>query len=330
MKLGWAVEIAGTGAYLPERVVTNEELSRTVDTSDEWIRQRTGIRERRFADPGKSSLYMATSAAQAALLDAGVAPEQVDLILCATITPEHILPSTACELQAALGCGWVPAYDMSAACSGYVWGFINACQYVEVGTAQTALLVGVETLTAITDMQDRATCVLFGDGAGAVVLRKSTSPQRRILAARLGADGGRGKLIWVPAGGAAEPASARTVNERLHYMRMHGREVYKFAVTQMCQIMSETAEDAGVSLADVALVIPHQSNLRIIESACEKAHVPLERVLINIDRYGNTSSASVGIGLDEARRTGRVRPGDLVMLVAFGAGLTWGSVLLRN
>jgi len=329
MKLDWAVEIAGTGLSVPAHVVTNADFAQRLDTSDEWIVQRTGIHERCMLRDGEGMLGMATEAGRRALQNAGMSAAEIDLIICGTFTPEHPLPSAACELQAALGCRWVQAFDLSAACSGFVWAFITAAQYVVTGLARTALVVGVEALSRVLDMEDRATCVLFGDGAGAAVIRASTDARRRILAARLGADGSRGMLIWVPAGGAKEPASHRTVAERLHYMRMKGREVYKFAVSQMCDIIHETVAEAGVRVEDLALLIPHQSNLRIIESACEKAGIPLERVLVNIDRYGNTSAASVPIALHEARQGRRIKPGDLVLLVAFGAGLTWGSVLMR-
>jgi 3-oxoacyl-[acyl-carrier-protein] synthase-3 len=329
MKLGWPVQIAGTGLGLPGRTVTNAEFERRLDTSHEWILQRTGICERRFAEPHESTLSLATAAARAALSDAQLGPDQIDLIICATITPDHLLPSTACELQAALGCRQIPAYDMAAACSGFVWGLILAAQHIVTGTARNVLLIGAETLSRITDMEDRATAVLFGDGAAAVVVQPSTDPQRQILAVQLGADGSRGMLIHVPAGGSKLAASFETVASRAHYMKMQGREVYKFAVTKMQEVMQQTAEEAGVLLDDVALIVPHQSNLRIIESACEKAGVPLGKVVVNIDRYGNTSAASVPIALHEARCDGRLRRGDLVMLVAFGAGLTWGSVLLR-
>ncbi len=329
MRLAWPVQITGSGAYMPERVVTNDELARTVDTSNEWIVQRTGIRERRWAAPGQGTLALATNASQGALANAGLTPKDIDLIVCATISPEHMLPSTAALLQAALGCRWIPAYDLSAACSGFVYGMMAASQYIVTGVAETVLLIGAETLSTITDPLDRATCILFGDGAGAAVLRRSTDTGRGIIAARWGADGERGKLIYIPAGGSRHPATRQTVDERLHFMRMQGREVYKFAVTQMQQIIEQTCADAGVSVGDLKLLIPHQSNLRIIESACARAGVPLERVWINIDLYGNTSSASVAVALHEARTAGRWQAGDLVMLVAFGAGLTWASVLMR-
>jgi 3-oxoacyl-[acyl-carrier-protein] synthase-3 len=329
MKVSWPVEIVGTGAYLPARVITNAELAQRVDTSNEWIVQRTGIRERRQIAPGEATLALATHASRAALADAHVTPAEIDLIIVATATPEQPLPATACLLQAALGCRWVPAYDLAAACSGFVYAFTQAAQSLINDLAQTVLVVGAECLTTVTDPLDRQTCILFGDAAGAAVLRRCADPQRGVMALCLGADGGRGKLIYIPAGGSREPASLRSVNERLHFMRMQGREVYKFAVTQMQAIIEQTCADAGVSVDEVALLIPHQSNLRIIESACERAGVPMEKVAVNIDRFGNTSSASVAVALDEARRTERIKRGDLVLLVAFGAGLTWGSTLLR-
>jgi 3-oxoacyl-[acyl-carrier-protein] synthase-3 len=330
MKLAWAVEIAGTGASVPEQVVTNDDFARRLDTSDEWIVQRTGIRERRIVAPNESTLTLATEASRGALAKAGVKPDQIDMIICATITPEHILPATACELQHALGCDpVVPAFDLQAACSGFVYGVITASQYVMTGMVHNALVVGVECLTRITDMEDRSTAVLFGDGAGAAIVRASRDPQRSLLAGCLGTDGSRAMLIWVPAGGSREPASARTVNERLHYMRMKGREVYKFAVTKMEEIIAQTVADAGLTVDDLALVVPHQSNLRIINSACRKLGVPDERVVINIERYGNTSAASVPVALHEAWEEGRIKRGDHVMLVAIGGGLTWATALLR-
>ncbi len=329
MKVAWPIEIAGTGAAVPERVVTNDELARQVETTNDWIVQRTGIHERRWVRPGESTLGLATHAGREALAAAGLSPADIDLIVVGTVTPEHPLPSTACLLQAALGCPWIPAYDLAAACSGFVWALITAAQSIVTGLARRALVLGAETLSAITDPLDRGTCILFGDAAGACVIRPAGAPERGILAVRWGADGARGKYIMIPAGGAKHPATHQTIDERLHYMHMQGREVYKFAVTQMETVIRETCEDAGVAVGDLALVIPHQSNLRIIESACEKAGVPMDRVLVNIQRYGNTSAASVAVGLHEARLAGRFGAGDLVLMVGFGAGLTWGSILMR-
>lgn len=329
MKLAWPVEIAGTGMSVPEPVLTNDDFAQRLDTSDEWIVQRTGIRERRVLPPGRGTLSLAVESSRAALANAGLSAADLDLIINATITPEHPLPSTSCELQAALGCRAIPAMDLAAACSGFLYGFVVGAQQVTLGMARNVLVLGTDCMSRMADMEDRSTCVLFGDGSGAVVLRPSSDASRSVQAARLGADGGGAGLIWVPAGGALEPASARTVNERLHYMRMRGREVYKFAITQMHDLVQQTLRDAGMALDDLALMVPHQSNLRIIESACERLGYPLARVLINIDRYGNTSAASVPMALHEAVATGRARRGDSVLLVAFGAGLTWGSVLLH-
>lgn len=329
MKVDWPVEIAGTGASAPANVVTNQWFADRIDTSDDWIVQRTGIRERRIAPPGESTLHYSTLASRQALEAAAMQPADIDLILHATISPEHPLPSTACELQHALGCRQIAAYDMAAACSGFVYGLIAGSQSITLGLAERALVLGSECLSRFTDMDDRTTAVIFGDGAGAAVIRRSTSPERRILAVAWGADGGGAKSIWIPGGGSSEPASAKTVNERLHTMRMKGREVYKFAVTKMEELIEQTAADAGISVDQLNLVIPHQSNLRIIESACEKLRLPMERVLINIDRYGNTSAASIPIGLAEATRVGRLKRGDYLLVAAFGAGLTWASVVLR-
>jgi len=329
MKLDWPIEIVGTGLGVPSNVVTNADWEKKLDTSDDWIVQRTGIRQRRIATPGESTLTFATAAARQAIQNADLSAADIDLIVNATITPEHVLPSTACELQAALGCRSIPAYDLVAACSGFVFALVNAAQNVQNGLARHALVLGAETMTSMVDLEDRATAVLFGDGAGAAVIRAAQTPQQRLIGAIMGVDGTRAKTLWVPAGGSAEPASTRTLNERLHAVRMQGREVYKFAVTRMHELIDETLDECGVALDDVDLIIPHQSNLRIIESACRKLGVKDDRVLINIDRYANTSAASIPIGLHEARRDGRIHSGDLVLFVAFGAGLSWGSALLR-
>lgn len=329
MKVKWAVEIAGTGMAVPAQTITNRDFERRLDTSDEWIVQRTGIHERRIAGPGESTLSMSTAAARMALQNARLTPQDIDLIVHATVTPDHTLPSTACELQAALGCRWIPSFDISAACSGFVYAMVDAAQYIGSGMARNVLVLGSETLTRITDMEDRGTAVLFGDGCGAVVLRPSSDPERGIISAKLGADGGRAFAVWIPGGGSADPSSHRTVDERLHYMKMNGRAIYKFAVSMMHELVAQTIEELGISSEDLALVIPHQSNLRIIESAAERLNIPMSRVAVNIDRYGNTSAASIAMALHEAVATGRVKRGDLVMFVAFGAGLTWGCMLMR-
>jgi 3-oxoacyl-[acyl-carrier-protein] synthase-3 len=328
MKVDWPAVVAGTGVGLPAGVLTNADWVKRLDTSDEWIVTRTGIRERRICGDGESTLPLAVSATRAAMADASVTPQDIDLLICATVTPEHTLPSTSCELQAALGLRSVPALDQVAACSGFVCAMITAAQYIHSGFVRTALVVGVDCMTRLADMEDRQSAILFGDGAGAAVLRRSDT-HAGVRAARMGSDGTRAQLIWVPAGGTREPLSPRTVNERLHVMRMRGRDVYRFAVTNMQDVIQQTVADAGLTLDDIHLIIPHQSNLRIIESVCERMGFPLERVFVNIDRYGNTSSASVPIAMHEARMAGRISPGDRVLLAAFGAGLVWASILLE-
>ncbi len=329
MKPRWPVEILGTGSGMPAKVLSNDDIAKMVDTSDEWITRRTGIRERRIVTDGQTTLSLALDASRGALRDAGLSASELDLIICATLTPDHHLPATACQIQHQLGAGTIPAFDLNAACSGFVFGVITAAQFITGGSAGKVLVIGAECLSTITDPQDRSTCILFGDGAAAAVLGRSTCDERGMISCIWGSDGSGDKLIWLPAGGAREPASTRTVNERLHYLRMRGRELYKFAVVRMQELIAETVADAGVSVSDIALIVPHQSNLRIIESACRKLGIPDESVMVNIDRYGNTSAASVPLALHEARRDGRIKSGDLVLLIAFGGGLTWASALMR-
>jgi len=292
---------------------------------------RTGILQRRRLAKEQSTVDLALQASQRALENAGVSADELDLVLVCTCTPDTPLPATACWLQERLGINQrgVAAFDVAAACSGFVYGLIVAATLMEVSGYRNVLLVGAEALTRITDYQDRSTCVLFGDGAGAAVLSPSDDPNIGLLYHELGADGGRARAVWVPAGGSREPACERTVNERLHYMRMNGRELYKFAVLKMEELIDRALEQTGTKPGDIKLVIPHQSNLRIIESARRRLELPPEKVAVNIDRYGNTSAASIALALDEAWRGGRIGPGDLVLLVAFGAGVTWGSALLR-
>lgn len=328
MRVNWRVEIAGSGVGIPSAVMTNAEWVARLDTTDDWIVQRTGIRERRVARDGESTLTLAVEACRQAMREAGAAPSDIDLIVNGTFTPDHLLPSTACELQAALHCNLIPAFDLSAACSGFVYALICGAQHVVTGVSRCALVVGADCVLRAADWEDRQSAILFGDGAGAVVLRPS-SGSACIRAVRMGADGSKAKLIWIPAGGVREPCSQRTVSERLHCMRMKGRDVYKFAVTRMEEQILETLGDAGLTLDDVALIVPHQSNLRIIESVRDKLGLPPEKLVVNIDRFGNTSAASVPLALHEARQAGRIRPGDRVLLVALGAGLTWASALME-
>jgi 3-oxoacyl-[acyl-carrier-protein] synthase-3 len=321
--------IRGMGSALPAQVVTNADFEKRLDTSDEWIRTRSGIRERRFIGPGESTLTLAISAARSALENARMSAQDLDLIIVATCTPAYPLPSTACFLQAELGCRHIPAFDMSAACSGFVYGLVTATTLQQAGSYRNVLVVGAETMSTITDFEDRGTCVLLGDGAGATIISPADNDVSGLYDQALGADGTGAKLIWIAAGGSAEPASEKTVNERLHYMKMKGREVYKFAVSKMQEVLASAVERAGIPMHDVKLVVPHQSNLRIIESAADKLGLSEDQVAVNIDRYGNTSAASIPLALDEAWRAGRVSRGDWVLLAGFGGGLTWGTALLR-
>ena len=329
MKADLPVIIRGTGSYAPEQILTNEYFASYLDTSDEWITKRTGIKTRHKAGEGESTLTLATAASRRALDDAGMQADEIDLIIVATATPETPLPATACVLQNELGIENIPAFDVSAACSGFLYGMIIAGNMIKAGAHTNVLVVGAEVLTRMTDYQDRKTCILFGDGAGAVVLSRSSDPERGFLFTDMGANGAMWDYIWVPAGGSREPASTRTVNERLHYMRMRGRELFKAAVVKMQSQIDQALEATGLTPNDLALVIPHQSNRRIIESARERMGLPPEKFAINIDRYGNTSAASIGLAFDERRRNGRLKEGDLVLLVAFGAGVTWATILAR-
>ncbi len=321
--------IRGTGRGLPQRVFTNADFEKILDTSDEWITARSGIRERRFTSEGETTLTMGLEAARNSLTDAGISAQELDLIIFATISPHYPLPATACLLQDALGAGCIPAFDISAACSGFVYGMVLAANLIHGGKYQNILVVGSENLSKIADFEDRGSCILFGDGACAAVFSAAEEKDKGVIYSEMGADGSGAKLIWIPGGGACEPISQKVVDERLHFIRMKGREVYKWAVNKVQEVICDVLEKTGIQSDDIALVIPHQSNLRIIESAREKLGLPKEKMWVNIDRYGNTSSASVGICLDEARRAGRIKEGDLVLLMAFGAGLTWGAAVIE-
>jgi len=320
--------IAGIGHYVPERVLTNAELERLIDTTDEWIVTRTGIRERRVAADDQASSDLGLEAAREAMADAGVRAEDLDLIIVGTATPDMLFPATACVLQDRLGAKRAGAFDLSAACSSWVYGVAVAHGYVSSGLAETVLVVGAETLSKITNWKDRSTCVLFGDSAGAVVVRPS-EPGQGFLSFYLGADGGGADLISQPAGGSRLPASYETVERAQHTLHMNGREVYKFAVRIIPRAIEEAVSRAGLTLADVDLFIPHQANIRIIDAAAKRLGQPREKFFVNVERYGNTSSASVPVALYEAVRAGLIHRGDLAVLVAFGGGLTWGSTALR-
>ncbi len=322
------VTITGTGRCLPPRVVTNFDLEKIVDTSDEWIRERTGISERRFSDPGVNSSDLAREAAEQALTMAGISAEEVDQIIVATTTPDRYLPSCACTVQAKLGAKRAAAYDMFAACTGFVYGMSIARGLIGSGVAETVLVIGVEQLSRIMDLKDRNTCVLFGDGAGAAIFRPC-EPGTGILGIDIHSDGNQGELLEIPAGGGALPASHETVDQGGHFIRMKGKELFKVAVRGMYDSMRVALDRSGLTITDIDLVIPHQANKRIIDAVTERLGVPDEKVVLNIDRYGNTSSASIPISLDEVVRSGRVKPGDCIGYVAFGGGVTWGAAVQR-
>jgi 3-oxoacyl-[acyl-carrier-protein] synthase-3 len=319
--------ITGTGMYVPERVLSNRDLEKLVETSDEWIVERTGIRERRIAAPEQASSDLALIACRRALEMANVDPADVDQIVLATTTPDRILPSCACTLQQKLGATKAAAYDMFAACTGFVFGMGLARGLVGSGIADTVLVVGVETLSRIVDYTDRNTCVLFGDGAGAAVLQ-SCEPGVGVHAVDMHSDGELGEVLEVPAGISRNPASDHTVAAREHYIRMQGKKLFPFAVRSMEDSTRRCAEAAGWSTGDIDLFIPHQANLRIIEGVRERLGLSEEKAYVNIERYGNTSSASIPIGLDECVRSGRLKPGDKLAMAAFGGGATWGATAM--
>ncbi len=323
------VEVASVGTAVPSRVVTNDDLSRVLDTSDQWIVERTGIRERRVAGSEQSVAMLARDASLVALQRAGVGVGELDAIVLATASPDRLLPSTACDLQALLGADNAAAFDIAAACPGYVYALAIAEGLIASGQSRTVLVVGAEKLSTITDWEDRSTAILFGDGAGASVIRPASGDGRGILSTFLKSDGRLAPLLYRPGGGAVEPISEKVVCERSHFMKMAGREVFKAAVLAMAEACDEALRRAGVSAADIDLMIPHQANLRIIEATAKHAGMPMSKVMVNLDRYGNTSSASIPLALDQAIVEGRVQPGSLLLLVAFGAGFTWGSAVVR-
>ncbi|EGO65149.1 3-oxoacyl-(acyl-carrier-protein) synthase III [Acetonema longum DSM 6540] len=323
-----AVGIIGLGHYLPDRVLTNKELEQMVDTNDEWIVDRTGIKERRIAAADQATSDLAAAAAQKALADAGITADQLDLIIVATATPDMFFPSTACLVQEKLKATKAAAFDLAAGCSGFAYGLVTASQFIKAGLYRYVLVVGAETLSKILDWQDRNTCVLFGDGAGAAVLGEVPAGCG-ILGMNLGADGAGGDLLKMPAGGSRQPASGETVDNRLHFIHMNGNEVFKFAIKVMGEAAVAALQQAGIEPEAVDCLIPHQANIRIIQSAAKRLKMPMEKVFVNVDKYGNTSAASIPIALDEAVNSGRIKNGDLVVLVGFGAGLTWAACVLK-
>lgn len=323
-----AVSIVATGAYLPKRIVTNADLEKIVDTSDEWIYTRTGIRQRHIAAPDQAASDLAAAAARAAILDGGIDPVSIDLILVATCTPDMAFPSTACFVQKLIGASNAACLDLSAACSGFLYAMEIGRQFIAAGSARIALVIGAEKMSSVMDWSDRTTCVLFGDGAGAAILQAKEGT-RGILTTVLGADGALSDLLSIPGGGSRNPVSQRVIDENLATLKMAGREVFKHAVTNMSSAAQETLARSGVGIEEVACIIPHQANARIIQAIGQRIGAPIEKFYLNVDRYGNTSAASIIVALDEASRNGRIRRGDLVLMVVFGGGFTWASTLLE-
>ncbi|MCB4755713.1 MAG: ketoacyl-ACP synthase III [Elusimicrobia bacterium] len=328
-----SVRITGTGSALPDKVLTNDELAKLVDTSDEWITTRTGIKERRVAGETTATSDLSTIAAKRALDAAQLSPKELDIIIVATCTPDHLFPSVGCLLQNALGAPQAAAFDLSAACSGFIYALATGLSFIESGRYKNALIVGADILSKFTNWKDRATCVLFGDGAGAVILEKkkqpSSSSNHTLIALDLGADGSQADILKIPGGGSRYPITEGSFNNHPPFIFMNGREVYKHAVKRMIETAVRALEKAGKKPNDLALLIPHQANLRIIESIAKRMRLPMEKVFLNIHKYGNMSAATTAVALDEAARSGRLKSGDLVELIAFGAGFTWGAAVIQ-
>jgi 3-oxoacyl-[acyl-carrier-protein] synthase-3 len=321
-------EVVSTGRFLPDRVLTNADLEKMVETSDEWIRERTGIRERRIAPPEMGAAEMGASASRTAMQRAGVSAGEIDIIVVATATPDRLLPATACDIQAMLGATNAAAFDVSAACSGFIYALGVAEGQLAAGRAEIALVVSAEKMSGIVDWADRKTCVLFGDGAGAAIVRRGGNG-RGVLSNFIRSDGTLAELLWRPAGGVKWPMDIAVLDAKSHLVKMAGREVFKAAVRSMAEAADQALLRAGLTSADIDLFIPHQANMRIIEATARYAGVPMEKVYVNVDRYGNMSSATIPVALDEAIEQGRLKPGSNVMMVAFGAGFTWASCVIR-
>ena len=323
------VGILGIGAFVPEDILTNKDLEKIVDTNDEWITDRTGIKERRISKKDVPTSELAALAAEKALLDAGLTIDDIDLIIVGTSSPDMFFPSVGCLVQTKLkGSRKIAAFDVQAGCSGFSYSLVVATQFIRTGMYKKILVIGADEISKMLNWKDRNTCVLFGDGAGALVVGEVAAPYG-ILGSSMGADGAGGELLKFPAGGTRMPATEETVRQDLHSVHMEGNEVFKFAVRVMGEAAAKALEDAGLKAGDIDWLIPHQANMRIIQSAAKRLKMPLEKVIINLDRYGNTSSASIPLALEEAVRDGRIKKGDLVLMVGFGAGLTWASIALR-
>jgi 3-oxoacyl-[acyl-carrier-protein] synthase-3 len=319
--------IAGVGSYTPEKILTNADLEKIVDTSDEWIRTRSGIKERHIAEENQATSDLALIATQRALKSAGIRAKDISAIIVGTATPDMPFPSTACLIQKQIGAPPVIAFDISAGCTGFLYGLAVADSFIK-NDYDNIVVVGADILSRFTDYTDRTTCVLFGDAAGALIIKKGDET-RGILASHFASDGSSWRLLHQPAGGSRMPASIETVEKRLHVIKMQGNEVFKLAVRAMSDAAVKTLRAANVSPSQLKLLIPHQANIRIIEASAKRLHLPMDKVLVNLDRYGNTSTASIPLALDEAVKTGRIDKGDLVLMIAFGAGFTWGGVLVR-
>ena len=322
-------QITALGMYVPEKLVTNDDLALLVDTSDEWIRERSGISERRFVSDGQANSDLSVKAIENAFQGGDFRPEELDLIIVATVTPDMMFPSTACIVQDKIGARNAWSFDLSGACSGFLYAMATGAQFVQTGMYKKVLVVGTDVMSSILNFEDRSTCVLFGDGAGAILLEPTEDQDVGIIDFLLHSDGAGGKFLYMPAGGSLHPASHETIEKKMHYVHQDGRNVFKHAVKLITEVSRDILERNGYTAGDVNLLIPHQANLRIIQSSLERLGLSPDRVVINIDRYANTTAATIPIGLTEAHQQGRIKKGDLLLLASFGAGFTWGSVLLR-
>jgi len=324
-----AAKITGVASYVPPRVVTNHDLEKIVDTTDEWIRTRTGIRERHYAEPGVGASHLGAEAAQRLLREKQISPDEIEMIIVATVTPDMMFPATACLIQDRIGATHAWGFDVSAACAGLLYALTVGAQFVGAGTHRKVLVIGSDVMTSILDFQDRATCVLFGDGAGAILLEPTEPGEDGILDFHHNIDGSGGQNLYMPAGGSLHPASHETVDQRMHFVKQEGQQVFKYAVRRMCEVSSELLARNGLTSDALDLVVPHQANMRVIRAMQDRLSLDNSKVIVNIDRYGNTTAGTIPIGLGEAIEQKRVKKGDLVLLVAVGAGFTSGGILLR-